>query len=457
MATTNVTIKDRLGEIDWARLAPGTVVTLPWRADPTGNTTGLAYREKPLLSTPGVTLRGQPGPNGQLPTIDGERATTDAQFACRRWADATQPGGKASIEDGGVITIDQRPGGPRPTGITIEGIHVRGCGIDLPDPSFTAYDGTKRSYPRAAAGVYGVAGDDITVRGCEIEACGNGVLVVGSQACRRWLLEDVYAHDNGCVGSDRQHNTYLEVLEGVTYRRVRYGALRKGALGGHLKDRSCGPQVIDCEFVGLSSRIIDFSLPEDTLALAKLDPQYLAARVANCSIANRTGDAVIMVYAEGRGAGPYVIALDSNTFDVVRNQSETWRVVLCKTEAVDPVAFAMGKNLIRVAPATAGAKPPECSLGTGRGQFKLGPNWSSPGLLKCRSGVQDFGTYDGWEQVVYPPAPQTGFGRQVSPPPVPPAPPPPPPPVVTWVETGRNRVESGDSAAEVVLYRKVVG
>src|SRR5205085_1483145 len=66
-----------LGAVPWTRLSPGDSVRVHWRPEP--------YREKILLSCRGakghpIRLVGIPGPQGQLPVLDGRNATTSRQF-----------------------------------------------------------------------------------------------------------------------------------------------------------------------------------------------------------------------------------------------------------------------------------------------------------------------------------------------------------------------------------------
>ncbi len=67
-----------IGDVPFGNLAPGDVVRIHWRPQP--------YKEKLLISARGtaaaaIRFVGVPGPNGELPQIDGQQARTSAQFA----------------------------------------------------------------------------------------------------------------------------------------------------------------------------------------------------------------------------------------------------------------------------------------------------------------------------------------------------------------------------------------
>ena len=66
-----------LGSFTWSSLQPGDTVDIHWQA--------AGYHEKLLISESGTTSQpinivGIPGPDGQLPVIDGQNATTSSQF-----------------------------------------------------------------------------------------------------------------------------------------------------------------------------------------------------------------------------------------------------------------------------------------------------------------------------------------------------------------------------------------
>src|SRR5690606_31892153 len=81
-----------------------------------------------------------------------------------------------------------------------------------------------------------------------------------------------YMHNNGVSGSFTIHNTYVQ-SQNVTYEFNRYGALRSGATGNSIKDRSTGT-VIRYNRIEDGARAIDLVEAEDFASVAKADPAY---------------------------------------------------------------------------------------------------------------------------------------------------------------------------------------
>lgn len=80
-------------------------------------------------------------------------------------------------------------------------------------------------------------GEDITIRGCVLRDCGNGLFV--SPQSRRVTIEGCHIHGNGIEGSILEHNASTQ-SRSIDYRFNRFGPLRAGCRGNNLKDRSCG-------------------------------------------------------------------------------------------------------------------------------------------------------------------------------------------------------------------------
>ncbi len=213
-----------VGAVPWESLSAGDEVRIHWRATP--------YREKWLIAAQGtaadpIVVRGVPGPNGALPVIEGNGATTRKQLDF--WS-----------ESRGVIKVggSSHPPNVMPQHIVIEGLEIRSA---RPPYTFTDDTGASASYPNNAAGIYVEKGEHITVRGCVLHDCGNGLFVASSDAntSRDILIEHCHIYDNGNVGSIYEHNTYTAAI-GIVYQFNRFGPLRAGAGGNSLKDRSAG-------------------------------------------------------------------------------------------------------------------------------------------------------------------------------------------------------------------------
>src|SRR5690606_21806033 len=101
-----------------------------------------------------------------------------------------------------------------------------------------------QAYSYSASAIYIEKGKHITIRGCTVTDCGNGIFVAPgggtsdpSSMSEYITLTGNYVHGNGNVGRIYEHNTYCEA-NFITYEFNRYGALRSGAGGNNLKDRS---------------------------------------------------------------------------------------------------------------------------------------------------------------------------------------------------------------------------
>jgi len=211
---------ESIGEAPWESLKAGDVVLIHWREDP--------YHEKWTIGGQGtanepITVRGVPNASGALPVISGENAITPTKLDY--WN-----------EQRGVIQVggSSIPAGT-PSYIVIEHLDVMG-GKAL--NQFTDDEGQVREYGESdAASIHLSTGDQITVRGCILHDSNNGIQ--STPEVSNVLVESCYIHGNGKVGSHFEHNAYT-IAAGITYQLNYFGALREGAEGSNLKDRSAG-------------------------------------------------------------------------------------------------------------------------------------------------------------------------------------------------------------------------
>jgi parallel beta-helix repeat protein len=221
----------RLADLDWNALGPGDVVNI--HATPGG------YHELVQISCRGtaaawITINGVPDPvTGALPIIDASDARLAPQFRNHY----------APVHGSGAVVVGARPGfthGYKPGYIEIRNLDIRNCHAAH---RFTDVDGAAKNYGRVGAGIYLERCDHVTVSGCTIHDNGEGIFGAGQSGFDRVMtditIDSNRIRGNGNVGSDREHNTYLEAVD-VVYQFNRYGPLRSGALGAGLKDRSVG-------------------------------------------------------------------------------------------------------------------------------------------------------------------------------------------------------------------------
>ena len=242
--------------VPWATLQPGDVVFIHWRPE--------AYAEKWVIGRSGtaeapITVRGVPGPGGELPVIDGRNATTPAGL--NFWS-----------ENRGVIKIG---GSNLPTStfanfIVIENLEIRS---GHPSYSFTNDAGGTEIYSTSASSIYVERGENITVRNCRIHDSANGFFVASGDdgVSRNILVEGNHIFGNGVTGSIFQHNNYTAAMN-ITFQYNRFGPPRAGAPGVNLKDRSAG-LVVRYNWIEGGNRNLDLVDGEDS-AIIRNAPEY---------------------------------------------------------------------------------------------------------------------------------------------------------------------------------------
>ena len=250
------TALDTIAGVPWATLQPGDLVLIHWRA--------ANYNEKWVIGRSGtaaapIVVRGVPGPNGELPVIDGRNAVTPAGL--NFWS-----------ENRGVIKIggSNVPDNTVARYITIENLEIRS---GHPSYSFTDDSGTQQTYSTSASSIFVELGENITVRNCRIHDSANGFFVASSDEAvsRHILVDGNYIFGNGVSGSIFQHNNYTAAY-GITFQYNRFGPPRSGAPGVNLKDRSAG-LVIRYNWIEGGNRNIDMVDGEDS-SIIRNAPEY---------------------------------------------------------------------------------------------------------------------------------------------------------------------------------------
>src|SRR3954462_13014415 len=195
-----------VGDVPWEALTAGDTVLIYYRATP--------YKEKFVLAAVGtptapVTVRGVLGPNGERPVLDGNGATTRAQLS--------YPSRVRGVIKIGSSTVPFADGtSVMPQWLVIENLEIRGA--HNPN-TFTGPTGATETYTAPASAIYVEFGENITVRNCDMNNNGNGFFVFSSDtiAKRNILVEANSIHDNGNVGSNFEHNVYVEAI-GITFQ-----------------------------------------------------------------------------------------------------------------------------------------------------------------------------------------------------------------------------------------------
>ncbi|MEQ1764408.1 MAG: putative Ig domain-containing protein [Pyrinomonadaceae bacterium] len=247
---------DTIAEVPWTTLQPGDTVLIHWRS--------ASYKEKWVICRQGtaqapITVRGVPGPNGELPVIDGNGATTPNSL--NFWSET-----RGTIKIGGANV----PQDTMPKFIVIENLEIRGA---HPSYQFTGRNGALQTYSTSASPIYVEKGENITIRNNIITDGANGFFVASSDdaVSRNILVEGNYIYGNGVSGSILQHNNYTAAI-GITFQYNRFGPLRSGAPGVNLKDRSAG-LVVRYNWIEGGNRNIDLVDGEDTIHIRNA-PEY---------------------------------------------------------------------------------------------------------------------------------------------------------------------------------------
>ncbi len=232
------------------------VVLIDWQPKP--------YHDKWVIGRTGtekepITIRGVPGPNGELPIIDGNNAITRPQL--KYWGDIR-----------GVIKIggSSIPALCVPQYIVLENLEIRGG--HAPN-KFTDPTGQIKSYGKFASALYVEKAQHLTIRHCTLTDSGNG-LFIGSNdesASSDITVESCHIYGNGNIGSGQEHNVYTEA-QGITYQYNHLGRLRPGAIGNNLKDRSSG-LVIRYNWIEGGDKELDLVDAEGS-AIIRRDPLY---------------------------------------------------------------------------------------------------------------------------------------------------------------------------------------
>lgn len=357
-----------IGDVPWESLAAGDTVQIHYRATP--------YREKWVIGRQGsaaapITVRGIPGPGGELPIIDGASATTRLAL-------------DYASETRGIIKIGSSsiPPDTIPKYIVIENLDLRGA--RAPN-TFTDDAGAMQTYQANASTIYVEKGENITVRGCAMHDSGNGFFVASSDAFASHdiLVEANDIYDNGNVGSIFEHNNYTAAI-GITFQYNHFGPLKVGAGGNNLKDRS-SRTVVRYNWIEGGNRQLDLVDAEDSV-LIRNDVGYHTTHVYGNILIEPAGDGNRQMIHYGGDGGTSsmwrngTLYLYGNTMISERTDRTTWMRLSSNAESCD------ARDNIMVTVAAAGST---LSLLDTDGVLTLTHNWFKPGF------VTSFGTFQG--------------------------------------------------------------
>jgi hypothetical protein len=240
-------------DVPWNSLKAGDTVLIHWRAEP--------YKNKWVIAVEGtehapITIRGVNGPNGALPVIDGEDATTSKH--CDYWGEV-----RSIVKIGGARNANKLGS----KWVVIENLDI---GNARPKFTYTSGKGKTEKYDPMAAGIWVEHADHLIIRNCTLHNCGNGLFVSSNNqlASEDILIEKCHIFDNGDPSGQR-HNVYT-AAKGIIFQYNWLGSPRKGA--NNLKDRSSGC-IIRYNWIDGGDKLLDLVDAEDS-KIIRQDPRY---------------------------------------------------------------------------------------------------------------------------------------------------------------------------------------
>ena len=343
-----------IGSVPWEALVAGDVVRIHWRAQP--------YHEKWVLSCRGtnekpITVSGVPGPEGQLPVIDGQGATTRAQL--NYWN-----------QERGVVKIGGSNSSSTavPGYLVLENLDIRSGRAPF---SFQGRRGIT-AYSKDAASVHVEIVDHLVLRNLVLHESSNGLMV--SPKSKNVRVERCHIYDNGNPGSITEHNAYTE-CDGIVFEGNYFGPLRQGCSGNNLKDRSAG-LVVSCNWIEGGNRQLDLVDATGNAAL-NASAAYRRTLVYGNILIEREGDGNNQFVHYGGDSGKTagyrkgVLYFYHNT--VISTCSRS--IALFRLSSADETVECHG-NILH-----ATSKGKNLSLMCKLGLLKLGKNWLTEGWV----------------------------------------------------------------------------
>jgi hypothetical protein len=258
--------------------------TVPWESLKAGDTVRIFYSATPykgkfLVTASGtqaapVRICGVRGPNNERPIIDGNGATTRAALSA---VYGNTPDVRDIHQDRTVVLIKAAANGNYtdfPRWISIDGLAIR---AGHPNYTFKNVDGVTRPYAPFGACVWIDRGHDILIADNEISDCQMAIFSKSTDegdfgVSRNIRIAGNYMWGHGIVGDDHMHTTYTQSI-GMLIEFNHYGALRAGALGNSVKDRSAG-LVVRYNRIDAGAHAIDMVEAEDFPLTALATPAY---------------------------------------------------------------------------------------------------------------------------------------------------------------------------------------
>jgi hypothetical protein len=317
-----------------------------------------------------------------------------------RWPAAS---GSSAIQNLGVVQIAAGRGEnvPLPGYIEIANLRIQD---GFQTNQFTAEDGTRAAYHEFSACIHARSVQHLIVRNNVLTGCGLGFFNWTGSGRAWWdglqidtVLRGNYFYGNGSAGSYLEHQSYTE-SDGVLYEYNHFGAMREGAHGSQLKDRSAAT-IIRYNYIEASPAgwMLDLVEPENGYAALGTTAVYQQTFVyGNVLISTGAKIAPNLVHwnedhqlGTGRavraGSGLFFyhntvfVLADASSFREFHVFNTTWGGYDCPT-APTLGTIDLRNNLFAALPRTPGATAAKLKFSyCSHTNLAFGVNWVSPG------------------------------------------------------------------------------
>ncbi|HJV95853.1 MAG TPA: NosD domain-containing protein [Albitalea sp.] len=255
-----------VGAVPWESLNPGDTVRVFYRAEP--------YREKVIIARSGtaqspIRVCGVPGPQGQLPILSANGATTRAQLASLFGTYR-----EYSMQQRAIIVV----WAPTYEGV-VQHVHIEGLqfqdvmhapytGTDM--NTFVDADGSVRPYDNGAAGIRVQRARDLVIRGNSFVRNPVGLYIISQSFAENHMVRNVLIEgnsfaNNGLLNDYNKHQAYIQGTN-FTVQYNYFGQLTPGAQANNLKMRTAG-DLVRYNYFENGARAIDMVDIEDYVDL----------------------------------------------------------------------------------------------------------------------------------------------------------------------------------------------
>ena len=377
-----------LKDVPWLTLIPCDQVNIYYSSTPYND---IVYLSSRGLANKWITIRGIPGPNGELPILDGTNAVMPKNTGANIWSDSA-----------GMIIV-KRPDSPlapisylyKPGYLHITGLKIRNA---RPPQNVTNLSGNVQQWNGFSAGIYVNGADKIAITNCDLGDNGLGLFVNSTNGeqlqTRNLLVAHTYFHGNGNNYSFSEHNSYSEAI-GTVYEYNYFGAPTALSYGDNIKDRSAGV-IFRNNYIEGGADLIALRDPESNVDLEKTQLDAWGELLVNSAfvysntLVTRAYLQSVIGYGDGdmgtgiqpRGGNLYfynnrvVSMVDNQAFWMNNNYYDTQAVaVFDLLNYKNPATVVARNNLMYATSASTGATPAPLGIFYWQGKADFQANW----------------------------------------------------------------------------------